>query len=112
MPLTFEDWMSDADAVMWHIERDPVLRSTITSVWLLDQAPDPERFDASFSRALEAIPRLRQRVVADPLGVSTRDGADGRRRAGAPHTVAAVRRPGGDRDRAARGGDYGCGARS
>jgi WS/DGAT/MGAT family acyltransferase len=71
MALTFDEWMSDADAVMWHIERDPVLRSTITSVWLLDRAPDPARFQESFSRALAAIPRLRQRVVADPFGVST-----------------------------------------
>jgi WS/DGAT/MGAT family acyltransferase len=71
MPLTFEEWMSDSDAVMWHIERDPVLRSTITSVWLLDRSPDESRFDETFSRALAAIPRLRQRVVADPFGVST-----------------------------------------
>ncbi|MCP4007263.1 MAG: wax ester/triacylglycerol synthase family O-acyltransferase [bacterium] len=70
MALVFEDWMSDSDAVMWQIERDPVLRSTITSVWILDQSPDFKRFDATFSRALEKIPRLRQRVVADPFGVS------------------------------------------
>lgn len=71
MAVTFEEWMSDSDAVMWHIERDPVLRSTITSVWMLDSVPDPARFEATFSRALDKIPRLRQRVVADALGVST-----------------------------------------
>ena len=70
MPLNFEDWMSDGDAVMWHIERDPVLRSTITSVWVLDRSPDPKRFDDAFNRAIEKIPRLTQRVIADPLGVS------------------------------------------
>ncbi len=63
--IEFGDWMSEADALMWHMERDPVLRSTITTVWVLDQAPDPERFDASIHRAIAEVPRLRQRVVSD-----------------------------------------------
>jgi WS/DGAT/MGAT family acyltransferase len=71
MAVQYDEWMSDADALMWHIERDPVLRSTVTSVWVLDQLPDPERLEGSFSRALAKIPRLRQRVVADGLGVAT-----------------------------------------
>jgi len=68
--IEYDDWMSDNDAVMWHIERDPLLRSTITTVWLLDQAPDPERFDATLARSVAAIPRLRQRVVSDRSGVA------------------------------------------
>ncbi len=71
MAVDYEEWMSDSDALMWNIERDPVLRSTITSVWVLDQAPDLDRFDASLDRALGRIPRLRQRVVADGMGVAT-----------------------------------------
>ncbi len=71
MAVQYEEWMSDSDALMWHIERDPVLRSTVTSVWVLDCLPDPERFEAAFSRALSKIPRLRQRVVSDALGVAT-----------------------------------------
>lgn len=71
MPLIYEEWMSDGDALMWNIERDPVLRSTVMSVWILDRAPDLERFEATFDRAVQKIPRLRQRVVADGLGVAT-----------------------------------------
>ncbi|MBW2241398.1 MAG: wax ester/triacylglycerol synthase family O-acyltransferase [Deltaproteobacteria bacterium] len=71
MAVTYEEWMSDGDALMWNIERDPVLRSTVLSVWILDQSPDLERFEATFDRAVEKIPRLRQRVVADGLGVAT-----------------------------------------
>jgi len=66
----FHDRMTEADAVIWSIERDPALRSTILSVWLLDRAPDWQRFSARFERCVEEIPRLRQRVVEDPLGLA------------------------------------------
>ncbi len=65
--IRFEERMSEADALMWNLEADPVLRSTILSVWVLDQAPDRERFEAQLEHACRVIPRLRQRVVADPL---------------------------------------------
>ena len=67
----YDDWMSATDAIAWHVERDPVLRSTITTVWFLDRRPDDERFRAGVDRAVELVPRLRQRVVEDPLGVTT-----------------------------------------
>jgi WS/DGAT/MGAT family acyltransferase len=66
----YEDRMSDADALTWTIERDPLLRSTIVSVWLLDRLPDPDRLRRALERTLRRIPRLRQRVVEDPLGVA------------------------------------------
>lgn len=68
--VVYDDWMSDSDALMWHIERDPLLRSTVLSVWLLDRAPDEERYAATFERTMRHVPRLRQRVVEDPLGVA------------------------------------------
>jgi WS/DGAT/MGAT family acyltransferase len=68
--IEFDDWMSENDAVMWHMERDPLLRSTITTVWVLDCQPDQSRFDEMLSRATAAIPRLRQRVVADSRGIA------------------------------------------
>lgn len=71
MAVRYEDWMGDGDALMWHIERDPVLRSTVTSIWVLDRMPDLDRFRATLDRAVRRIPRLRQRVVEDALGVST-----------------------------------------
>lgn len=66
----FGDRMSDADALLWYNEQDPVLRSTILSVMILDRPPDPRRLDAAVSRSLASIPRLRQRVVSDPIGAA------------------------------------------
>jgi len=68
--MRFEDHMSDADALMWNIESDPILRSTILSTWILDRTPDLSRFEAKAERATRLIPRLRQRVVVDPLGLA------------------------------------------
>jgi len=68
--MQFDDYMGAADALMWHIEADPILRSTILTIWLLDQAPDLARFDAKADRASRLIPRLRQRVLNDPIGIA------------------------------------------
>ncbi len=62
------DRMRDADALLWNIERDPVLRSTIVAVALLDRPPDLSRLAARLEHATHAFPRLRQRVVRDVLG--------------------------------------------
>lgn len=63
----FTDRMSDEDALLWNIEKDPILRSTILAVALCDQAPDWDRLRARFVRASLLIPRMRQRVVSPPL---------------------------------------------
>ena len=68
--MQYDERMGDTDALMWHIERDPALRSTIACVWILDRMPDPDRMAAVTERASRAIPRLRQRVVSDPLGLA------------------------------------------
>ncbi|MCB0996924.1 MAG: DUF1298 domain-containing protein [Acidimicrobiales bacterium] len=68
--LTYDEWMNDIDAVFWHLERDPLLRSTITTVWLLDSLPSRQRMDAVVQRMVANLPRLRQRVVEDPLGLT------------------------------------------
>jgi WS/DGAT/MGAT family acyltransferase len=65
----FAHHMSDEDALMWHIEKDPVLRSTIVAVARLDQAPDWDRLRTRFERATLLIPRLRQRVLSPPLRI-------------------------------------------
>lgn len=66
----FERRMSDQDALMWTIEKDPLLRSTITAIAVLDQTPDRERLLDKIERGTRLIPRLRQRVVAPPLNVA------------------------------------------
>ena len=68
--LQYEARMSDADALMWTIEKDPLLRSTITVVGLLDKAPDRARLDVGVERASRLIPRLRQRVVGNPFSLA------------------------------------------
>jgi len=54
--------MNPSDAIIWHIEQDPRLRSTIMGVWELEREPDPERMRESAIRMATAIPRLHQRV--------------------------------------------------
>ena len=68
--IRFEERMSDADALMWTIEQDPLLRSTITSIAVLESPPDRERLRWKIDRATRVIPRLRQRVVSNPLSVA------------------------------------------
>jgi diacylglycerol O-acyltransferase len=68
--MEFDEWMSDADAALWHAERDPRLRSTIVLVCELDCAPDRARFEESIAYTLAQIPRLRQRVAQDALGLA------------------------------------------
>jgi WS/DGAT/MGAT family acyltransferase len=62
----FEAHMSDSDALMWNIEKDPLLRSTIVTVLLLDRAPDWAKVVDRIERGSWLIPRMRQRV-ATPL---------------------------------------------
>jgi diacylglycerol O-acyltransferase len=69
-PVRFEERMSDGDALMWNIERDPLLRSTITVVWLTDRAPDRARLARKVERATRTNPRLRQRVLSNPLALA------------------------------------------
>ena len=66
----YADWMSASDALLWINERDPMLRSTITSLLLLDGPPNLDRFRQVLEGALDRIPRLRQHVVLDPLGAA------------------------------------------
>ncbi len=68
--VVFDDRMSDSDALLWNIERDPKLRSTIVGLWLLDRPPDPARFAERVERATRLIPRLRQRVAQNPLSIA------------------------------------------
>ena len=68
--LRFQQRMSDSDALMWTIEKDPMLRSTITAICLLDRAPDPERLTRLLERGTRMVPRMRQRVRGNPLSVA------------------------------------------
>jgi WS/DGAT/MGAT family acyltransferase len=54
---------SASDALVWRIEADPVLRSPILVVGLLDRAPVWERVVAAWERAAEAAPGFRRRIA-------------------------------------------------
>lgn len=62
--------MSDSDALMWNIEKDPILRSTITAVAVLDRRPDRESLLRRLERGTRLIPRMRQRVIGNPYSIA------------------------------------------
>lgn len=61
--------LSASDTVLWDMDRDPLLRSTITAVALLDRPPDLHRLRERIDQATELIPRMRQRVEPARFGV-------------------------------------------
>lgn len=50
------------ESVLWAIERDPHLRSTVTALAVLDRRPPDADLHAAFERAVAGYPRLRQRI--------------------------------------------------
>jgi len=60
----FERHMSDSEALMWNLEKDPALSSWFASLTILDRPPSMERFRARIAHAAAEVPRLRQRVAA------------------------------------------------
>ena len=68
-PTRFPPRMTDAEALMWQAERDPLLRSAFSSVTILEHPPDVDVFVGRMDRAVQLIPRLRQRVVEMPGGL-------------------------------------------
>lgn len=66
VPVESRSALSPAERILWVIERDPVLRSTVTVVSELDRAPEMSRLRARLRGAQRRIPRLVQRVE-EPL---------------------------------------------
>ncbi|HUC36238.1 MAG TPA: wax ester/triacylglycerol synthase domain-containing protein [Acidimicrobiales bacterium] len=63
--------MSDADALLWTIGRDPFLRPTVVAVMALDRAPRFGDLQARHLALTGVVPRLRSRVVERPLGLGS-----------------------------------------
>jgi len=55
--------MTDLEALMWNLDKDPHLTSVFANVSVLDCVPDREYLRRKLGRAVQQIPRLRQRVV-------------------------------------------------
>ncbi len=60
----FERRMSDAEALMWNVEKDPWLNPNGGTLVLLDRPPDLDHFRAQLAATVATVPRLRERVVA------------------------------------------------
>ena len=60
--IHFDRRMSDAEALMWNIEKDPWLNPSGGMLTLLDRPMDVERFTRRLAHTVLAVPRLRQRV--------------------------------------------------
>jgi WS/DGAT/MGAT family acyltransferase len=91
--------LSPSDSLLWRIEDDPVLRSPILVVGLLDRSPTVDGVAQMVESAADLLPRMRQTIGPPPCGV-------GRARwldvpgASLAHHVRRVRAPGGDIDAA------------
>jgi WS/DGAT/MGAT family acyltransferase len=66
----FDRKMSDAEGLMWRLEKDPHLSSTFANVTILDRSPDFERLVARMERATHVVERLRQRVQPMPVNLT------------------------------------------
>jgi WS/DGAT/MGAT family acyltransferase len=62
-----DPYMRDSDAFSWYMEADPILRSTVTSVVVLDGQPDVDRLLDRADRASRITPGFRHKVVQAPL---------------------------------------------
>lgn len=62
--------MSDAEGLMWRLEKDPYLSSTFANVTILDRSPDFDRLARRMDRASRVIRRLRQRVQPMPVNLT------------------------------------------
>jgi WS/DGAT/MGAT family acyltransferase len=68
--IRFDRKMSEAEGLMWRLDKDPYLSSTFANISVLDRAPDFDRLRRRMERASIAIPRLRQRVQSSPANLT------------------------------------------
>ncbi len=68
--LRFDRKMSDAEGLMWRLEKDPHLSSTFANVTILDRPPKFEQLVRRMDRATQAMGRLRQRVQPVPANLT------------------------------------------
>jgi WS/DGAT/MGAT family acyltransferase len=64
--IVYDRKMSDAEGLMWRLEKDPHLSSTFANISILDRRPDFDLFRCRMERAAMVIPRLRQVVRSVP----------------------------------------------
>lgn len=68
MAATDDQRMLNSDAFAWYMEKDPVLRSTVVAIIVLDRSPSWDRLRARVDRLTRVVPTLRMTVQAPPVG--------------------------------------------
>lgn len=63
--------MTPFEVLMWRVEADPHMRSTVMIVETLDVAPDWDRLVAACDWASRVVPRFREHIVMPFLGAGT-----------------------------------------
>jgi diacylglycerol O-acyltransferase / wax synthase len=66
----FDRKMSDAEGLMWRLEKDPHLSSAFANVTILDRPPDVDQLVRRMERASHVVERLRLRVQPMPVNIS------------------------------------------
>jgi diacylglycerol O-acyltransferase len=65
-----EAHVRETDAFTFRMERDPLLRSTITAVAVFDRSPDWDLLVDRVERATRLAPSFRERLVSSPFGLA------------------------------------------
>ncbi len=63
--------LRSSDAFAWRMEGDPLLRSTVVSVLVLDQMPEWSALAARVEHLTRVVPVLRERIRTDLLGLGS-----------------------------------------
>ena len=64
-------YLRNSDAFTWYMEQDPLLRSTVVCVLVLEGSPDWDVLEDRLERATRLTPGFRHRVTPSPLRLST-----------------------------------------
>ena len=67
--MTIPSPLSPEDLAFWYADQ-PRQRTTMALLLLLDHRPDPDQLRAAVARAVDAVPRLRQRVADAPFDLA------------------------------------------
>jgi WS/DGAT/MGAT family acyltransferase len=68
--VRFDRHMSEAEGLLWRLERDPYLSANVANVTILDRPLDVGRFTRRMERVTQLVPRLREKVQPAPVNLS------------------------------------------
>src|SRR5262245_26734375 len=62
--------MSEAEGLLWRLEKDPFLSSNVANISVLDRPLDVPRLARRLERAAQLVPRLHHRVQPGPVSLT------------------------------------------